>query len=133
MWPYQYNVLVMSDSLREHPVDGQIASWNAGILGYFLDGGIVNLDGVMNDQIYPYVLDNRLIAYLDTTNVKYVADYPNLINEGETTLGYSAHELTTQLQPLYSIPQFESGDHWTSYTLYRLSSVDDRSSPHKNQ
>jgi hypothetical protein len=133
LWPYQYNVLAMSDYLREHPVDGQIGSWNAGILGYFLDGGIVNLDGVMNDQIYPYVLDNRLIAYLDTTNVKYVADYPNLINEGETTLGYSAHELTTRLQPVYSIPQFESGDYWTNYTLYRLSSEGDLSSPRTNR
>jgi hypothetical protein len=133
LWPYQYNVLAMSDYLREHPVEGQIGSWNAGILGYFLDGGIVNLDGVMNDQIYPYVLDNRLIAYLDATNVKYVADYPNLINEGGTTLGYSAHELTTRLQPVHSIPKFESGDHWTNYTLYRLSSEGDLSSPQKNQ
>jgi hypothetical protein len=131
LWPYQYNVLAMSDYLREHPVDGQIGGWNAGILGYFLDGGIVNLDGVMNDQIYPYVLDNRLIEYLDTTNVKYVADYPNLINEGETTLGYSAHELTTRLQPVYSVPKFESGDYWTNYTLYRLSSEGNLSSPQK--
>jgi len=133
LWSYQYNVLAMSDYLREHPVDGQIASWNGGILGYFLDGGIVNLDGVMNDQIYPYVLDNGLIAYLDTTNVKYVADYPNLINKGGTTLGYSAHELTTRLQPVYSIPKFESGDYWTDYTLYRLSSQGDLSSPQKNR
>jgi peptidoglycan/LPS O-acetylase OafA/YrhL len=133
LWPYQYSVLAMSDYLRGHPVDGQVGSWNAGILGYFLDGGIVNLDGVVNDQIYPYVLDNRLIAYLDATNVKYVADYPMLITEGATEFGYSAHELTTRLQPVYSTPKFESGDYWTNYTLYRLSSADDHSSSQKNR
>jgi hypothetical protein len=135
LWSHQYNMLAMSDYLRQHPVEGQIGSWNAGILGYFLDGGVVNLDGVMNDQLYPYVLDNRLIAYMDTMNVKYVADYPHLINDinSATAFGYSRHELTTRLQPMHSIPKFESGAYWTDFTLYRLSSAGDRSSPQKNR
>jgi hypothetical protein len=135
LWSHQYNMLAMSDYLRQHPVEGEIESWNAGILGYFLDGGIVNLDGVMNDQIYPYMLGDRLVEYLDTMNVKYVADYPHQIDDvnSATSFGYSMHELTTRLQPMHSIAKSESGDYWTDFTLYRLSSAADRSSSRKNR
>ena len=135
LWSHQYNMLAMSDYLRQHPVQGQIGSWNAGILGYFLDGGIVNLDGVMNDQIYPYTLNNRLVAYMDTMKVKYVADFPHEIDDVNcaTSFGYSIDELTTRLQPVYSIPKFESDAYWTDFTLYRLSSGDDHISSQKDR
>jgi hypothetical protein len=135
LWPYQYNTLAMSDYLRQHPVEGPIGSWNAGILGYFLDGGIVNLDGVMNDQMYPYMLDHMLVAYMDSINIKYVTDYPRQIYDvgAATTFGYSLPELKTRLLPIYSIPKFESGDFWTDFTLYRLSSGGDRSSSQNNR
>jgi hypothetical protein len=128
-------MLAMSDYLRQHPVDGEIGSWNAGILGYFLDGGIVNLDGVMNDQIYPYMLGDSVVAYLDTMNVKYVADYPHQIDDvnSATSFGYSTHELAARLQPIHSIAQFETGAYWTDFTLYRLSSGSDRASSQKNR
>ena len=134
LWSHQYNMLAMSDYLRQHPVEGEIGSWNAGILGYFHDGGIVNLDGVMNDQLYPYVLDNRLIAYMDAMNIKYLADYPHLINDvnSATAFGYSMQELTTRLQPIHSIARFEDGAFWADYTLYRLSSDADGSTSQKN-
>ena len=135
LWRYQYNTLALSDYLRQHPVQGQIGSWNAGILGYFLDGGIVNLDGVVNDQVYPYVLDHRLVAYMEAIDLKYVADYPRQIFDANSakTFGYSLQELKTRLQPIYSVPKFESGDYWTDFTLYRLSSTDDSSSSQNNR
>ena len=95
----------------------------------------MNLDGVVNDQIYPYMLDHRLVAYMDKINLNYVADYPNQINDANcgTIFGYSVQELTARLQPVYSIPKFESGDYWNDFTLYRLSSTGDRSSSQNNR
>jgi len=135
LWGHQYNMLAMSDYLQQHPVEGRIGSWNAGIMGYFLDGEVVNLDGVMNDQVYPYMLDHKLVAYLDTMNIKYVADYPGQIFDVTVaaTFGYSLQEMKTRLHPMHSIPKFNSRDFWSDYTLYRLSSADDRSSSQKNR
>jgi len=93
------------------------------------------LDGVMNDQVYPYILDRRLVAYMDTMNLKYFADYPGEINDvsNATILGYSVRELMTRLRPVYSTPKVEGAPYWTDFTLYRLSSGGDGSSSQKDR
>jgi len=72
---------------------------------------------------------------MDAMNIKYLADYPHLINDvnSATAFGYSMQELTTRLQPIHSIARFEDGAFWADYTLYRLSSDADRSSSPKNR
>jgi hypothetical protein len=37
-----------------------IGAWNAGIVDYLSLGGVVNLDGLVNDDAVPYVLSNSL-------------------------------------------------------------------------
>ena len=81
------------------------------------------------------MLDHKLVAYLDTMNIKYVADYPGQIFDVTVaaTFGYSLQEMKTRLHPMHSNPKFNSRDFWSDYTLYRLSSADDRSSSQKNR
>ncbi|HIH32375.1 TPA: hypothetical protein HA235_06745 [Candidatus Woesearchaeota archaeon] len=52
-----------------------IGSFNAGIYGYFGHRKIVNLDGVINNNAYYAMKDNRLYAYLREQNISYVIDW----------------------------------------------------------
>ncbi len=63
---------------RSHlPADTKIGSWNAGILAFFSDRQVVNLDGLVNS--WSFFLDDRhdLCTYLDRERIDYVVDVFN--------------------------------------------------------
>ena len=35
---------------------GLVGSWNAGIIGYYQGGDVINLDGLVNNEVYPYMV-----------------------------------------------------------------------------
>ncbi|MBM4353064.1 MAG: hypothetical protein FJ109_04595 [Deltaproteobacteria bacterium] len=63
--------------IREHtPPDAVVASWDAGILGYFAHRPVINLDGLANDWEYVGVMKNRAWNdYLERSGVGYVANW----------------------------------------------------------
>lgn len=56
------------------PPDARVASFNAGVIGYFSERTVINIDGVVNPEAYDALRDHRLLAYLREAGVTYVAD-----------------------------------------------------------
>lgn len=57
------------------PQNQKYAAWNAGILGFFSDKNVVNLDGLVNDNVIYYIKNNELWNYIEVNNIDYIIDY----------------------------------------------------------
>ncbi|MCP4609843.1 MAG: hypothetical protein GY845_14135 [Planctomycetes bacterium] len=58
------------------PMDVQIGAWNAGVLGYFCDRTVVNLDGLVNDREFLRHLESNVSIreYLRQEKITYLVD-----------------------------------------------------------
>ncbi len=58
------------------PADARIGAWNAGVLGYFSDRTVVNLDGLANDRQYLEFMASGapLQLYLRRERINYIVD-----------------------------------------------------------
>jgi hypothetical protein len=74
VWPRQTAFYHAGLYIRNHPESKPIGAWNAGILNYLAPGGVVNLDGLVNDDAVPYVLSNSLEKYLAERRIYHVVD-----------------------------------------------------------
>ena len=126
-WKNQGYVLEMAEYLRDHQFAGRIGGWNSGIPGYFTDGRIINLDGLVNDQIYPYALKGEVVEYIDSARIKYIVDFPPFIANqcNWKILGYDGESLDARLTPVHRALSKDPGDPWREFTLFE---VQDRSS-----
>jgi hypothetical protein len=74
VWPQQVGFYQAGLYVRNHPELKPIGAWNAGIVDYLAPGGVVNLDGLVNDDAVPYVLSNSLKKYLAERRIYHVVD-----------------------------------------------------------
>ena len=74
-WPHHSSGYQTGHFLKTARLPGRIGCWNAGIIGYFQGGEVVNLDGLVNNDIYPYARDNRLPEYLQAKEIRFLVDY----------------------------------------------------------
>ncbi len=87
--------------VHAHPEMTPVGSFNAGIIGFFAEGGVINLDGLINDSILPYSKQGRLAAYMGKRNIRYIAESPFVLydplyqKEGGYTDGRLLHCLTS--------------------------------------
>jgi hypothetical protein len=66
--------------LNQHtPVDALIGAANAGIMGYYAERRVVNLDGVVNESAFRARIANQLPHYIDLTGIRYLADHKGSI------------------------------------------------------
>lgn len=56
------------------PPDAKIGAWNAGILAYFSDRTVVNLDGVINDEAIEALAQHQLADYIEQRNIDFLVD-----------------------------------------------------------
>ena len=56
--------------------EGSVGSFNAGIIGYFSERTVVNLDGVVNEDAFHARQDGRLGEYIREREIRYLADFP---------------------------------------------------------
>jgi hypothetical protein len=70
------------------PADARIGAWNAGVLGYFTDRTVVNLDGLANDGAFLSFLESGkpISQYLMREQINYVVD----IDEQDLSMPYQA-------------------------------------------
>ena len=75
--------------IRANTPEGSVlAMKDAGILGYFSQRGVVNLDGVVNDMDYQHALaDRRLGAYFHDHGVSYLVQHAFLTKERQGSSG----------------------------------------------
>jgi hypothetical protein len=74
VWPQQVGFYQAGLYVRNHPELKPLGAWNAGMLSYLAPGGVVNLDGLVNDDAVPYVLSNSLKKYLAERRIYRVVD-----------------------------------------------------------
>ena len=120
IWPHQQFMLKAGKYLAQHSLDGKIASWNAGIIGYYQGGTVVNIDGLVNDDIYGYAVNNELPFYLRKIGVDYVIDFKQMFTHKPWRVkgGYDDVDFLNSLQP---VKTFDNGQYGFKYlTLYRL-------------
>jgi hypothetical protein len=66
---------------QETEPDAVIGVWNSGIVGYFSDRPIINLDGVVNNSLYNYKIENQTVSiegimpYIRSRGITYLTDY----------------------------------------------------------
>ncbi len=122
IWRHQRYMLEMAEYLEAHPVDGRIAGWNVGIVGFFNDGRVINLDGLMNDEVYPFVQAGTVAEYLNQAGVKFVVDFPEQVTNPQLArmLGYDGARLRAELKPIHTIANENRDDMELDYTLYAV-------------
>ncbi|MEZ4590825.1 MAG: hypothetical protein R3D55_06740 [Chloroflexota bacterium] len=119
-WPHQEFMFEAGTYLAENQFNCKIGAWNAGIIGYFEGGNVVNLDGLVNNDIYSYATANNLPAYISEKNICYIVDFENMIAIHDLRIrgGYDDTQFVTSLVPELVFDQGQFG--WQHLTLYRV-------------
>jgi hypothetical protein len=74
--------------IREHVrPDERVGAFNCGIFSYFSGRTIVNLDGVMNDDVIPALEQRCLFQYLRDEQIVYLVDWEGQIGTALAILG----------------------------------------------
>ncbi|MFZ1042976.1 MAG: hypothetical protein WCA79_00115 [Anaerolineales bacterium] len=120
-WPHQQLMLEAGKYLNHHPLDGRIGAWNAGIIGYYQGGTVVNLDGLVNDDIYYYAVNNSLPSYLEEKDIQYVVDFQLMFTPRFRQRG--GYDNPIFLQKLKPVITFDQGQFppWQFLTVYKIS------------
>ena len=99
-YPWQRDVYVSQPKFEAMiPPQARIGCFNAGIPAYFSDRTVVNLDGLVNNSVYPYWKSHTFDRYLPDQHIDYVIDETDAIARGQDFS--SAH---LPLVPLASAP-----------------------------
>jgi hypothetical protein len=125
LWPHQQLMFDAGTFLKENPVNGRVGSWNAGIIGYYGGGNIINLDGLVNNDILTYAVNNDLPSYILTRHIDYIVDFENVITSRPRRVrgGYDDPVFLSTLQPqkIFDEENYRGG-YWKHLTLYRINS-----------
>lgn len=119
-WPHQKIMFQAGQYLDQNPVNGRVGAWNAGIIGFYEGGHVVNLDGLVNNDIYRYAVKNLLPAYLYSRGIDYIVDFENMLVTESLRIrgGYNDGQFLMELTP---IKVFDQGEFvWKNLTLYRI-------------
>ena len=67
--------------LHEHDLPAAQGAFNSGIVGFFAERQVTNLDGLVNDSILPYAMHGQLGEYMAHRNIAYVFDSPFMLDD----------------------------------------------------
>lgn len=119
-WPHQQQMLEGGNFLHSFSSDCPIGAWNAGIIGYYQGGEVINLDGLVNNDIYPFAIENEVPSYLQAAGICYVIDFDGMFDSTflRQSRGFNDPEFIANLVPEESFVD-GMGQHWGALTLYR--------------
>lgn len=82
IYPHQVELLDAAYWLKANTAPGEIAAgFNSGIMGFFSDRPVVNLDGVMNNAAYLAITKKDLAAFMEQAQVRYYVDFdPQMVD-----------------------------------------------------
>lgn len=86
LWPWQADMLEASTRLSAMPID-HVGSWNAGILGFTSGKVVTNLDGLVNDDVVPYLERGELYDYVRHRGIEYLVDHAGTISDASVGAG----------------------------------------------
>ena len=101
LYPWQPEMLRAVEALREHiPAEARVGAFNAGIVGFFLNANVINIDGVVNNRVIPYLASGTLDEYLAEAHIDCIVDYQFSLfrfAQATTLAGYPGFELVSEL------------------------------------
>ena len=123
-WPHQEVMRTAGIYLKNNEPyfsDGRIGAWNAGIIGYYQGGSVVNLDGLVNNSIYPFAVSNDLPSYIAEQNIGYIIDFDKMFTSDSRRLR-GGYENAAFLEKLVPIERFDNTgtEGWINLTLYQI-------------
>ncbi len=89
IYPAQANAYRLAEKLaQETPPDAVIGAWNSGILGYFSERTVINLDGVVNNMLHQEIRRQgtryfdlcAIWGYIQGQGIQYLTDYENVFH-----------------------------------------------------
>lgn len=99
-YPWQRDVYISQPKFEAMiPLQARIGCFNAGIPAYFSDRTVINLDGLVNNSVYPYWKSHTFNQYLSDQKIAYIIDESDSISRAQT---FSSTQLP--LSPLASAP-----------------------------
>ncbi len=80
--PYPHAAGMMEAGLliRHRPPTETYGAWNWGIISYFSGRRVINIDGLANDEVLPFIKDNALITYLKAQKIDAIIDYQGMLD-----------------------------------------------------
>jgi hypothetical protein len=111
--------------LHERPELQPAAAWNAGLVRFFAERPVTNLDGLVNDEILPYAKSGDLANYVAERGIAYIVDYSAMLTaEFARRGGYASGVLGSCLIPEAQIDASDRKSQWaqSTLTLYRVDS-----------
>ena len=80
----------------------RIGGFNSGIIGYYSNRTVVNLDGVINDGAYRAIITRNLFEYIKEQDIKYLVDNENTFNAIRPFMGDEDYQ--ANLREVYRKP-----------------------------
>jgi hypothetical protein len=79
----QRDMLAAARWVADHvPVTTRVGAWNAGIYSWYSGHTVVNLDGLINDEIAAWVRGGRpFVGYLERRGIDVVVDYDEILRQ----------------------------------------------------
>jgi hypothetical protein len=111
VWHHQRTQLASALHLRGNFADGRLGAFNAGYLAYYSDRTVVNLDGLVNDDVYPYAATAKLECYVAKAGIRYIVDWDLMFSDAwfEQRGGYPDGRLTDALVARHSFAGVSGG------------------------
>lgn len=99
----QKEMMVVSKWMKQNlPKTAIIGSWNSGIFGYFSERKVINLDGLINNDILKYLKSNSLYNYMKKRKINYIIDYTVMLYWQEKYFGKSLKEISLAQDTTFS-------------------------------
>jgi hypothetical protein len=100
LWSWQRDVYTSQQKFEKQiPPTARIGCFNAGIPAYFSNRPIVNLDGLVNNQVAAYWKNGNFERFLIDYKIDYIMDEEQTLAKAQK---FSSQKL--RLQPLNSAP-----------------------------
>lgn len=84
---YHYVALDMARWLAANHPGEKVGAWNAGVLGYYSDTVLFNLDGVINDDALKANQAQQIDKYILDSGIRFIVDEPSQIEDNLARFG----------------------------------------------
>jgi hypothetical protein len=117
-WTWAPAMVEAGRALKASPALSPVGSWNAGIISFFAERPVINLDGLVNDAVHPHITGGTLARFVDEADIRYLADFADIFSDaGGRRGGYADGRLRACVRPLRTFrPERAFAD--TPLTLY---------------
>lgn len=119
LWPYQVTLRDAGRFLARHPELGPVGAFNGGLISYFSNRSLVNLDGLVNDDIYPYAKAGALADYVRARKMAFILDYEIMFTRQDVAQrgGYGNGKLFSCMTSLANFSAVDATRQWTGSDL----------------